>query len=146
MNIPLQAHCAAALLLLLLPLAASAQTPNLRTGGYDVAMSVSVGGAPPRLTRYKTCVTKEDLASLKAFAKDEDCKYQFGTRSATRISGSTVCNIGGTQGKGEFDIQFPTPESYVMTSSNRVGGQPASDSRFELKGRWASPNCVGYDD
>lgn len=130
----------------LVPLATAAQTPNLRPGGYEVTMSVAVGGAPSRTSKLKVCVSKEDLASLKAFEKDEDCKYQFATRTATRITGSTVCNMGAAQGKGEFEIQFPTPETYAMTGSNRVVGKPGSDSRIELKGRWASPSCVGYDD
>lgn len=145
MKTRLLTHCLA-MGALVLPLAIAAQTPNLRPGGYEVTMSVAVGGAASRTSKLKVCVTREDLASMKAFEKDEDCKYQFATRSATRVTGSTVCNMGGTQSKGEFEIQFPTPESYVMTGGNRVAGKPGSDSRIELKGRWASASCDGYDD
>ncbi|RZU02505.1 DUF3617 domain-containing protein [Rivibacter subsaxonicus] len=135
----------AALLLSLAP-TALAQAPNLRPGGWEQTLTISAGGGAQRVTKLKSCITKEDLASMRTFEKDENCKNQYTTRSAARIAGSQVCVHGGQQRKGEFDIQFQSPESYLMTAGSRVVGEPASEMRMEMKARWASPNCTGYDD
>jgi len=118
---------------------------NLRTGGWDTLMTTTVNGKT-QVSKLKTCVTKEDLESLRTFEKDEDCKYTWTSRTASRITGTTRCTVEGKTREGEIDVQIAGTESYQMTGGMKISGKVDGAVRFEMKSRWASASCKGYDD
>jgi hypothetical protein len=172
--VAMKVHALLAILCATLPLAVQAVPLAVRTGGWEMTVTTSVGGAaqlPPSLTpeqkarleeafkkraaaprtnQFKSCVTKEDLDSERAFQKDEDCRYTISTRSATRWAGTAVCRHDDTSSQADFDIQAKGAESIVMTMNSRVAqkgnAKGPSEIRMEMTGRWASPSCKGYDD
>jgi hypothetical protein len=122
---------------------ASAQALNVRTGGWDLTVKMSFGGQL-REHRFKTCVTKEDLDSARAFQKDDDdCTHKLTTRSATRWAGSVTCG-GEHPSKGTFDITAISPESITMKSTREAAKQGSGS--IEMTGRFASASCMGYED
>jgi Protein of unknown function (DUF3617) len=127
---------------------ASAQALNVRAGAWDMTMSLAINGGAPKVSPLKSCVTKEDLERDQAFQKDEDCSYKISARTPTRLAGTATCKNDQMQSRGEFEIVAASPETIVMKvaskGSNAKGG--AVETRMELKGRWASPSCKGYDD
>ena len=126
---------------------AGAQSLNVRPGGWDMTMSVSMGGAGPRVTPLKTCVTKEELETDQAFQKDESCVQKLSERTAVRYAGTASCKSSAGQSQGTFEIVAKTPETVQMTTvSKGKGPQGNFDMRMEIKGRWASASCKGYDD
>jgi hypothetical protein len=128
--------------------AALAQPLAVKPGGWDMTMSLSVNGATPKLTPWKTCVTKEDLARDAAFQNDPDCQYRISARTATRFSGAVSCKNADMQTRGEFEMVAPSPDSITVktTTQGSAGKGGAVTARMELKGHWASASCKGYDD
>jgi hypothetical protein len=126
----------------------AAQPLNIRPGGWDLTLSVAVNGGAPKASPIKSCVTKEDLERDQAFQKDEDCSYKISARSPTRFAGAVSCKNDDMQTRGEFEVVAASPETIVMKTaakgSSAKGG--AVQTRMELKGRWASASCKGYDD
>jgi hypothetical protein len=118
---------------------------NLRMGGWDTVMTTTVNGKT-QVSKFKTCVTKEDLESLRTFEKDEDCKYRWSSRTASRITGTTRCTVDGKTREGEIDVQIAGPESYQMTGGMKISDKADGAVRFEMKARWANASCKGYDD
>jgi hypothetical protein len=127
---------------------AFAQSLNVRPGGWDMTMSVAINGAAPKVAPIKSCVTKADLARDQAFQKDEDCSYKISARTPTRFAGTVSCKNENMQTRGEFEIVAASPEVIAMKTASKgsstKGG--AMDVRMEMKGRWASASCKGYDD
>ena len=124
-----------------------AQTLNLRPGGWDLTMSVTTGGAAARVSPLKSCVTKEELEKDQAFQKDEGCVQKLSERTPTRYAGTMCCKSTSGQSQGTFEIVARTPETVLMTTSVKgKGPQGNFDIRTEIKGRWASASCKGYDD
>jgi hypothetical protein len=127
---------------------AGAQPLNVRPGGWDMTMSLVVNGTSPKVTPVKSCVTKEDLERDQAFQKDEDCSYKISARTPTRFAGTVSCKNENMQTRGEFEIVAASPEVIAMKTASKgsstKGG--AMDVRMEMKGRWASASCKGYDD
>ena len=127
---------------------AASQPADLKQGGWNVSMTMALPGQPPRASQLKTCVTKEDIDSLRLFNPDENCKVTQLQRSAQRVSGKQTCRRpdGGTS-EGEMDVRFDGPGAYTMTIVSRqsVKGTPG-EMRIEAKGRWAQVSCKGYDD
>jgi hypothetical protein len=139
--------CPPALLLATSPWA-GAQALNLRPGGWDMTMSLATNGSAPKVSPFKTCVTNEDLERGRTFQKDEDCTYTTSARTPTRTAGTASCKNDQGQTRGDFEIVAASPETVVVkiasSSSSTKGG--AVETRMELKGRWASASCQGYDD
>jgi hypothetical protein len=126
---------------------ASAQALNLRPGGWDISMSLAMGGAAPEVSALKSCVTKEELESDNALQKDESCTRKLTARSPTRYAGTVSCKDKAFQSQGTFEIVASSRESFVMTNSVKgTGPKGHIDMRMEMKGRWASASCQGYDD
>ena len=135
------------LALVILSPGAQAQTLNLRPGGWDLTMSVAMGGAAARVSQLKSCVTKEELEKDQAFQKDEGCVQKLSERTPTRYAGTMSCKSTAGQSQGTFEIVARTPETVLMTTSVKgKGPQGNFDIRTEIKGRWASASCKGYDD
>lgn len=135
-------------LLLALAAGAGAEPLKVRPGGWDMTMSVSINGGAPKIHPLKSCVTKEDLERDQAFQKDEDCEHKISARTSTRLAGTVSCKSDGVQSRGEFEVLASTPESITLKMSSK-GSTPKSgtvESRTEVKGRWASASCKGYDD
>lgn len=127
---------------------AGAQALNVRPGGWDMTMSLATNGGAPKVSPFKTCVTKEDLARDQAFQKDEDCTNKISTRTPTRMAGTASCKNDQGQTRGDFEIVAASPETIVMTTTSKGSSTRGGsvETRMELKGRWASASCKGYDD
>jgi hypothetical protein len=126
---------------------ASAQALNLRAGGWNMTMSMAMGGGAPRVTPLKTCITKEELDSDQALQKDESCVRKLTVRTPTRLAGTMSCKNEAGQVQGTFEIVAVAPDSvHLTTVSKGKGPQGNIDMRLEMKGRWASASCKGYDD
>jgi Protein of unknown function (DUF3617) len=116
-----------------------AQSLNVRLGGWDMTMTAEIKGAP-RVNKFKTCLTKEDIDSNRAFQKDDDCTNKLTTRTATRWVGTTVCK-GDQPSTGTFEIEARNPETIAMKATKTPGNVVV-----EMSGRWASASCKGYED
>jgi hypothetical protein len=127
---------------------ARAQPADLRLGGWNVTMTMTVVGQPPHTSQLKTCVTKEDVDSLRMFNPEEGCKLSQTQRSAQRVSAKQTCKRGdGGTSEGDFDVRFDGAAAYTMTAMMRHSGKGAPpDGRLEMKGRWAQASCKGFDD
>jgi hypothetical protein len=117
----------------------SAQSLNVRLGGWDMTMTADIKGAP-RVSKFKTCVTKEDIDSSRAFQKDEDCTNKLTTRTATRWVGTTVCT-GDHPSTSTFEIEARNPETIAVKTTKAPGNVVV-----EFAGRWASASCKGYEE
>jgi len=147
MTMLLLRHALCALLVAASPWA-SAQPLNVRPGGWDMTVSVSINGGAPKVSPIKSCVTKEDLERDQAFQKDEDCSYKISARSSTRFAGAVSCKNDSMQTRGEFEVVAASPETIVMKTATKGSSAKGGtvDSRMEMRGRWASASCKGYDD
>jgi hypothetical protein len=127
---------------------AGAQALNVRLGGWDMTMSLAMNGGAPKVSPYKTCLTKEDLEGAGAFQKDESCTYKISARTPTRMAGTSSCKNDQGQTRGDFEIVAASPETIVMKTASKgsIAKGGAVDMRMEVKGRWASASCKGYDD
>jgi Protein of unknown function (DUF3617) len=126
---------------------AGAQALNVRPGGWDMTISVAMGGGAAKVTPLKTCVTKEELEGDHAFQKDESCTHKINARTATRVVGTMSCKTSAGQGQGTIEIVAKTPDTVLMTTTMKGSGPQGSiDVRTEVKGRWASASCKGYND
>ena len=95
----------------------------------------------------ESCVTKEELEKDQAFQKDEGCVQKLSERTPTRYAGTMSCKSTAGQSQGTFEIVAKTPETVVLTTTAKgKGPQGNFDIRTEIKGRWASASCKGYDD
>jgi hypothetical protein len=147
MTLSLLRHALLAVLVAASPWA-GAQPLNIRPGGWDITMSVAINGGAPKVSPIKSCVTKEDLERDQAFQKDEDCSYKISARSPTRFAGAVTCKNDSMQTRGEFEVVAASPETIVMKTSTKGSSAKGGsvDARMEMKGRWASASCKGYDD
>lgn len=123
--------------------AATAQALAVKPGGWNLhIVPTGVPGARP--FDAKSCITKEELQSLRAFQKDDDCKYTVKSSTAARWAGSAVCD--GKE-RGEFELVAKADDQIAMTISftDGAGGKGAL-RRVETTGRWASASCKGFND
>ena len=68
-------------------------------------------------------------------------------RTPTRYAGTMSCKSTAGLSQGTFEIVAKTPETVLMTTASKgKGPQGNFDIRTEIKGRWASASCKGYDD
>jgi hypothetical protein len=128
--------------------AAWSQPSDLRLGGWNTTLSMTLPGKAPSSSQLKTCVTKEDVESLRLFNPDENCKVMQVQRSPQRVSGKQVCRRpdGGTS-EGEIDVRFDGPAAFTMTAVSRQSGKGVpAEVRMEMKARWAQASCKGFDD
>jgi hypothetical protein len=127
---------------------AGAQSLDIRPGGWNLTMSLSINGAAPRVSPLKSCVTKEELQRDQAFQQDNDCIRKISARTPSRIVGTMTCRSDDMQMQGEFEMVAASPESVMMKTTTKGIGKAVGtiESRMEIKGRWASASCKGYDD
>lgn len=138
---------AAGCIVLAMPVAS--QPADLRMGGWNVTMAMAMPGQAPRTSELKTCVTREDVDSLRMFNPEESCKLSQVQRSAQRLSAHQTCKRpdGGTS-ESDFEVRFDGPAAYAMSSTMRPGtGKGAGSTiKLEMTGRWAQASCKGFDD
>lgn len=122
---------------------AGAQVLNLRPGGWEFTTSTAGQGAP---STTKTCLKKEDLDAGRVFREfqedDDNCTYNFRTRTATRVTGTIVCT-GDAPQKLEFEWIVQNPETFRSKTTASTNKGPVV---YEMSGRFASASCKGYKD
>lgn len=132
--------------MLVLPLAASAQTLAVKTGGWEMTHNMVIDGKA-ETSVDKSCVKKSDLDSMDAFVKSEQCTHNVKTRTPTRWALTSTCSGQGVQSKSEIDLAVGSPESITMKVVSEVkSGNKTQMMRIETTGRWRSASCAGFDE
>jgi len=133
---------AAAAALMVAAGATQAQALAVKPGGWNLHV-VPTGTPGARPFDSKSCVTTEELQSLRAFQKDDDCKDTIKSSTSSRWAGSAVCD---GKMRGEFEIVAKGDDQIAMTLSMEGAGGKSALRRMEMTGRWAGASCKGFDD
>lgn len=120
----------------LLPIVATAQTLNVKTGAWEMSLK---GSMMPKPMVYQECVTKADLVDMvKGPDKDDDCKAKSSfSQSGQRYVGDMVCADGGAM---HVEVTAESPERIRATfvRSGKGGG-----GALDMTGRWLGASCAG---
>lgn len=106
----------------------------------EAAMRDEVADGVRKLTR-KRCMSAEDLAEDVILQKRDSCKYEFTTRTTSKLEGTIAC--GGDQSNlGEFKIE-------VIDGDKLNGRMQVTNAEarvvFQMQGRWISAPCTGQE-
>ncbi len=118
------------------------QPLNVKTGLWQVTMTIKGLGAP-QVHTYKSCVTKENLTQYPFADRDKNCNYNVNKSTSSHMDVSGTC-MPKEGGKADFKIQLDATDSEDVQGTGQLtlsSPQGNMQGDYSGKGKWIASSC-----
>jgi hypothetical protein len=123
--------------------AASLAPLNINTGAWQVTMTSSINGMPPRTTSYTSCVRPENLTKYPFTDPKANCSWNVISSTGSTMQANGTCtprNMGPVQ----FAMQLTAIDSQHVQGTGQVtasGPNGTMSGNYSGAGQWVGAQC-----
>jgi hypothetical protein len=123
--------------------AASLAPLNINTGAWQVTMTSSINGMPPRTTSYISCVRPADLTKYPFTEPKANCTWTVIGSTSSSMQASGTCmppNMGALQ----FSMQLTAIDAQHVQGTGQVTANSpngAISGNYSGAGKWIGAQC-----
>lgn len=123
--------------------AASLAPLNIKTGAWQVTMTSSINGMPPRTTSYTSCIRSEDLTKYPFTDPKANCSWNVVSSTASTMQANGTCtppNMGTLQ----FVMQLKALDAEHVQGTGQVTANSPNGSlsgNYSGSGKWIGAQC-----
>lgn len=116
---------------------------NIKTGAWQVTMTNSVNGMPPRTSSYTSCVRQEDLTKYPFTDPKANCNWNVTSSTGSAMQANGTC-VPPNVGTLLFSMQLTVlnPEHVEGTGQLTANGPNGSlNGKYYGTGHWIGAQC-----
>lgn len=116
---------------------------SIKAGAWQVTMTSSINGMPPRTTSYTSCVRPEDLTKYPFTDPKANCSWNVVSSTSSTMQANGTCTPG-KMGTLQFVMQLTAADAEHVTGTGQVSGNTpngAMSGSYSGNGKWIGAQC-----